>query len=71
MQILMIMKQNMSLDNIKYSQKTNGHKKSLGGYCVFSKNLMGPIRWNVGCPRLHLFMEKKVQQVQTLGKGDL
>jgi hypothetical protein len=25
----------------------------------------------VGCPRLHLFMEKKVQQVQTLGKGDL
>jgi hypothetical protein len=54
-----------------YSQKTNGHKKSLGGYCVFSKNLMGPIRWNVGCPRLHLFMEKKVQQVQTLGKGDL
>jgi hypothetical protein len=62
----MLMKQNISLDNIKYSypikciqkQKTD-KKKSLGSSYVFSKHLIAPIKWTVGCPHLQLFMEKK------------
>jgi hypothetical protein len=34
-------------------------KKSLGGSHVFPKHLKGLIKWIVGFPRLHLFMEEK------------
>jgi hypothetical protein len=35
-----------------YSQKINGQIYFLGGSYVFSKHLMSPIKWIVGCSRL-------------------
>ncbi len=46
-------------------------KKSLGGSYVFFKHLMGPIKWNVGCPHLHLFMEEKNPTISNTGKRRL
>ncbi len=55
-----------------YSRKINGQKKYLGGSYVFSKHLMGPIKWVVGCPLFtFIYGEKQIQQFQTLGKGNL
>jgi hypothetical protein len=38
----------------------------LGGSSVFLKQLMGPIKWTIGYPHLHLFMEKKNPTVSNI-----
>ncbi len=46
-------------------------KKSLGGSSVFLKQLMGPIKWTIGYPHLHLFMEKKNPTISNTEKRRL